>query len=233
MKQVNTINTELIDMYLSEVEACRKRLKEADEAFDNKNTIMETYRYSMRELKASIDDIKKYDEMIDELAKLEVAKNKCQTQLYAVCSELEKAVKLKALEAIAVNYHILKNTPVHYKKFGDTMNAAIGGKWRFLSYLDSYGNPTMYVYMDRVNFSDSHIYMNLNDRKINWEDTTRHDCLLSIDEIYKEVSDFYKYKENLSQAFKNLRQIFEDMRGSLHNNYLSCGIYDFYYKKTR
>lgn len=90
MKQVNTINTELIDMYLSEVETCRKRLKEANESFDNKNIIMGTYRYSMRGLKASIDDIKKYDEMIDELAKLDVAKNKCQTQLYAVCSELEK-----------------------------------------------------------------------------------------------------------------------------------------------
>lgn len=233
MKQVNTINTELIDMYLSEVETCRKRLKEANRACDKQNTIIETYAHSLREQGEKVFDNQKYLNMIDKSSSLSLDVGKCQTQLDAVCSELEKAVKLKTLEAIAINYHILQNTPIHYKKFVDTVNIAINNKWRFNAYIDSFGRPTMYISMQRVSFSDSHIYMHLDDRKIDWEDTTRYECLLSIDDIYKEVYEFYKYKENLEQAFKNIKQMYKDMRHSLKNGYLSRTIYDLYYRKVR
>lgn len=233
MKQVNTINTELIDMYLSEIEACRKRLKEAKDIYDKKDSMVGAYRSSLHVQGIRFRNDQKFLNMLSELNGLNLVTEKRQTQLDAVCSELEKAVKLKTLEAIAINYHILQNTPVHYKKFTDTVNVAIDNKWSFNAYIDSFGYPVMYIFMQQVNFTDSHIYMRLNDRKIDWENTACYRCLLSVDEIYKEVAEYYKYKENLNQAFKNVRQMYEDMATSLKNNYLKRGIYDVYYKKAR
>lgn len=233
MKQVNKINTELIDTYFSELEKCRARLKEVKESYETQNDAIREFRYAMRGSVASPENIQKYDGMINELAAIEVVMNKRQTQLDAVCSELEKAVRLKTLEAIAINRHILENTPIHYKKFKETVNTAIDNKWRFVSYIDSFGYPTMYISMERVKFSDSHIYMHFNDKKIDWGDKTQYSCLLDINEIYEEVSAFYIYQDGLNQAFRNLRKMYEDMSESLNNNYLRHNISDFYHRKAR
>ena len=231
-KQVNKINTEIVDAYLNEVEQCRMRMQEAQKIADEKYKEIDDYTALLNKKGLSKYGDEKYMLLLYEESKLQKDVERELEVLNAMCSELAKVVKIKTLEAIAINRHILDDMPVHYKKFKETVNKAIDNKWYYSSYSSESKFYKLYININNVPFKDSSVFVGLKDGKIDWNNTKQYGLILDVDEVKTEVIKCQNFQNVIDAAFNKLKETYKVSRRQIHNKYLQEKIDACYYKRV-